>query len=24
VGPHWEVRADIGIDMQAIGLVLRF
>jgi len=24
VGPHWEVRADIGIDMQALGLVLRF
>ena len=24
VGPHWEVRADIGIDMQAVGLVLRF
>jgi hypothetical protein len=24
VGPHWEVRGDIGIDMQAVSLMLRF
>jgi hypothetical protein len=24
VGPHWEVRGDIGIDMQAVGLMVRF